>query len=89
MMPPSRISLRSCGLPATVHLSKDIDAAAAEQISLALSRRYMSADAYFELKKFSYYPHDFKKLDFLKDARNSDPQSLPFRLDTETALRAN
>lgn len=49
----------------------------------------MSADAYFELKKFSYYPRDFKKLDFLKDARNSDPQSLPFRLDTETALRAN
>ena len=37
-----------------MHLGGEIDAGAAEVISLDLSRRYMDADAYYSLKGFSY-----------------------------------
>ena len=62
-----------------IHLSNEIDASSAEQISLELSRRYMDADAYFYLKSFSYYPRGYTRAQFDDDVLNSDPKALPFR----------
>lgn len=68
-----------------IHLSQELDAASAERISLELSRRYMGADAYFELKGFSYYPRGYTRAQFDQDVRASDPAMLPFEKTLETA----
>ncbi|WP_206419547.1 hypothetical protein [Xanthomonas campestris] len=62
-----------------IHLSSDFDAKSAENASLELSRRYMDADAYFNLKSFSYYPRDYTRADFEIDVSDSDILQLPFR----------
>jgi hypothetical protein len=61
-----------------MHLSRDIDAAGAESISLDVSRRFMTMDDYFDLESFSYYPRDYGRLDFDADVAQSDPLTLPF-----------
>lgn len=63
-----------------MHLSDEFDAVSAEAASLELSRRYMNSDAYFSLKSFSYYPRDYRRVDFDADVLASDPAVLPFRL---------
>jgi hypothetical protein len=63
-----------------IRLSRDLDAAAAEQIGLKLSRQYMDTDAYFELKAFSYYPRGYTRDQFEEDIRVSDPKMLPFTI---------
>lgn len=62
-----------------IHLSNDFDAKSAEAASLELSRRYMDAEAYFNLKNFSYYPRDYTRADFDRDVAASDTSQLPFR----------
>ncbi|HFH4281639.1 B12-binding domain-containing radical SAM protein [Pseudomonas aeruginosa] len=62
-----------------IHLSHDFDAKSAEAASLELSRRYMDADAYFNLKSFSYYPRDYARADFDRDVAASETSQLPFR----------
>lgn len=62
-----------------IHLSHDFDATSAEAASLELSRRYMDADAYFDLKSFSYYPRDYARADFDRDVAASETSQLPFR----------
>jgi radical SAM superfamily enzyme YgiQ (UPF0313 family) len=62
-----------------VHLSHDLDAKSVEALSLELSRRYMDADAYFNLKSFSYYPRDYTRADFDRDVASSEISQLPFR----------
>ncbi len=69
-----------------IHPSTEIDAAAAEAISLNLSRRYMDADAYFDLKAFSYYPRDYSRLNFDADVVASPADHLPFRLETASTV---
>ncbi|MBK3663773.1 radical SAM protein [Bradyrhizobium diazoefficiens] len=69
----------------TMHLSRDFDAASAERISLELSRRYMDADAYFDLKGFSYYPRGYTRAQFDQDTHSSDPVTLPFEIAPRTA----
>lgn len=63
-----------------IHLSHDFDAKSAEAASLELSRRYMDADAYFQLKSFSYYPRDYTRADFDRDVAASETSQLPFRV---------
>lgn len=63
-----------------IHLSHDFDAKSAEAASLELSRRYMDADAYFNLKSFSYYPRDYTRADFDRDVAASQTSQLPFRV---------
>ena len=63
-----------------MHLSDEFDEAAAEEISLMLSRRYMDSNSYFTLKSFSYYPRDYGRLDFNSDVHNSNLALLPFRV---------
>jgi len=65
-----------------IHLSHDFDANSAEAASLELSRRYMDADAYFELKSFSYYPREYTRADFDRDVAASETSQLPFRAST-------
>lgn len=65
-----------------IHLSHDFDAKSVEAASLELSRRYMDADAYFNLKSFSYYPRDYTRADFDRDVAASEASQLPFRLST-------
>lgn len=62
-----------------LHLSAEIDQAEAEAMSLSLSRELMSADDYFDLKSFSYYPRGYTRDDFDRDVTGSDPATLPFR----------
>ncbi|EMJ4935768.1 radical SAM protein [Pseudomonas nitroreducens] len=62
-----------------IHLSHDFDAKSAEAASLELSRRYMDADAYFNLKSFSYYPRDYARADFERDVAASEKSQLPFQ----------
>jgi len=66
-----------------IHPSGEIDAVAAEAISLDLSRRYMDADAYFDLKAFSYYPRGYTRSDFNADVAASPTDCLPFRLEPQ------
>lgn len=61
-----------------MNLSREMDATAAEAISLDLSRRYMDADAYWALKSFSYYPREYLRTEFDRDVAGSDRASLPF-----------
>ncbi|MGW5841084.1 B12-binding domain-containing radical SAM protein [Methylorubrum extorquens] len=63
-----------------LHLSPRIDQAEAERLSLELSRRYMDADAYFDLKSFSYYPRGYTRGDFDRDVADCDAERLPFRV---------
>lgn len=65
-----------------IHLSHDFDAMSAEAASLELSRRYMDADAYFNLKSFSYYPRNYTRADFDCDVAASETSQLPFRSST-------
>jgi hypothetical protein len=62
-----------------LHLSSEISAEMAERLSLDLSRRYMTADDYFDLKSFSYYPRGYTRADFLRDVEASSPERLPFQ----------
>lgn len=63
-----------------MHLSDEFDADQAEFASLELSRRFMSMDAYFTLKSFSYYPRDYDRADFDRDVTASASGRLPFEL---------
>lgn len=62
-----------------IHPSPSIDASEAELVSLDLSRRYMDADDYFDLKAFSYYPRGYGREAFNADLAESNPEALPFR----------
>ncbi|GLQ56686.1 B12-binding domain-containing radical SAM protein [Devosia nitrariae] len=64
-----------------MHLSDEFDAEAAELASLQVSRRFMSMDAYFTLKSFSYYPRDYNRADFDRDVTESAGERLPFAVD--------
>jgi hypothetical protein len=76
--PVDRSSALTTGIT-QLHLSAEIDLAEAEQVSLDLSRRYMDANAYFDLKAFSYYPRNYTRSNFDSDLEASPPERLPFR----------
>ena len=64
-----------------LNLSPEICADAADELSLQISRKFMSAKNYFDLKSFSYFSRNYKYTDFIADAKESDPKSLNFALD--------
>jgi len=61
-----------------VHLSAELDEQAAIEVSRSISRSFMSASDYFDLKSFSYFPRHYSFADFEADVRNSDSSQLPF-----------
>jgi hypothetical protein len=64
-----------------LNLSPEICADAADELSLQISEKFMSAKNYFDLKSFSYFSRDYKYTDFIDDVKNSDPKSLNFVID--------
>jgi hypothetical protein len=61
-----------------VHLSAELDDEAAVELSGAISRAFMCAEDYFDLKSFSYFPRDYTYVDFLADACTPGREMLPF-----------
>lgn len=80
--PVDRGAAQACGI-SQLNLSGSIGADAAEEISLDLSRRYMTEEDYFDLKSFSYYPRDFTRSDFGAAVATADRTCLPFRVEPE------
>lgn len=66
---------------AKIHLSKEISAKDAEDLSIEASKRYMNKEDYFDLKSFSYYPRDYSLEDFNCDIENTPTNILPFSQD--------
>lgn len=62
-----------------INLSKDIDHETANKLSREISRKFMSAKNFFFLKKFSYFPRNYKESDFLIDISYEDNLNLSFR----------
>jgi len=73
-------SLESCGASVcyersftgvtSFNLSESIDHKESLKISKELSRDFMTAKDYFDLKSFSYFSRDYKYRDFLKDIKH-------------------
>lgn len=64
-----------------INLSKEIDHESARQISMEISRKFMNANNFFFLKKFSYFPRNYEKSDFLNDISFEKPSNLSFRVE--------
>lgn len=64
----------------SMNLSSEIDHEASLSISNEISRSFMTATQYFELKSFSYFERSYRYGDFCRDVM-ADPGSYGFRLD--------
>ena len=63
---------------ARINLSNTIDFNTANQIAKDISRRMMTADDYFDLKKYGYFSRKYTKEEFWHDIKKLDSNSLPF-----------
>ena len=68
-----------------LHLSSAFDAEAARPLRWKLSRRHMTADDYYDLKAFSYYPRSYDRSDFDADVAETNRDLLPFGFEPRTA----
>lgn len=66
---------------AHLHLSPDIDASRAEEMALELSRSFMNASMFYDLKSFCYFPPNLSYEEFISLARSADPNSLSFSIE--------
>lgn len=64
---------------ANINLSNELDYNLAKEIARDLSKFIMSADDYFELKKYGYFPRNYSKRQFLTDLHETNQDKLPFR----------
>lgn len=65
---------------ANINLSNELDYKSAKEIARDLSRFIMSADDYFELKKYGYFPRNYSKSQFFTDLEKTNQAKLPFRI---------
>lgn len=63
-----------------MHPSHSVDHSRAESMCLEVSRRFMSARDYFDLKAFSYFRRGYQEGDFLADLAQESQEALPFWL---------
>lgn len=63
-----------------IHLSKEIDYVKSIKLSTEISRRYMSAKDYYDLKRFCYFARDYTFKDFMRDLKSSSKEYLNFSL---------
>ena len=63
-----------------INLSSSIDHEAARYLSHQISREFMTAENFFNLKKFSYFPRNYSFNDFLADLKYESPENLSFSL---------
>ncbi len=65
---------------ANINLSKELDYGQAKKMARELSRLIMTADDYFELKKFGYFPRNYYKRQFFTDLDEINQDNLPFKI---------
>jgi hypothetical protein len=65
---------------ALMNLSPSMDHAAANQHSISISKSFMTARDYYDLKSFTYLPRGYSFEDFQRDAECIDESLLPFSL---------
>lgn len=65
---------------ANINLSNELDYGMAKEIARDLSRFIMTADDYFELKKYGYFPRNYSKRQFFIDLYKANQEKLPFRI---------
>lgn len=63
-----------------IHLSSSIDHNQARSISMEISREFMNAQNFFDLKKFSYFSRDYAFDDFLIDLEKEEAKNLSFSI---------
>jgi len=63
-----------------LNLSSEISYEMSMQVSLNISREFMSKNDYFDLKSFGYFRRSYTHSDFLKDIENIDKNELPFNI---------
>lgn len=64
---------------AHINLSKEIDYTLAKKKAKELSRIVMNANDYYDLKKYGYFPRNYKIKHFYDDLKNTDKKKLPFK----------
>lgn len=64
-----------------INLSSSIDHEYARYISREISREFMNAKNFFELKKFSYFSRNYKYEEFLDDLKKEDLRNLSFSIN--------
>lgn len=63
-----------------LNISRKIDLHTAEQLSIEVSKQFMNARDYYDLKAFSYFSRAYLYEDFLKDLNQTNSDMLPFRV---------
>lgn len=63
-----------------LNLSNEINFEKAKQLSIKISKKFMSHQDYFDLKSFSYYPKNYTYNDFIKHLLKIEEEYLPFSL---------
>lgn len=70
-----------------LHLSRAIDNETARALCLDLSKEFMTARDYFEIKSFGYFSPSLTLEDFSATCAKDDPDTLPFSPDPPTVIR--
>lgn len=63
-----------------LNLSKEIDFQKSLALSKEISREFMTAKDFFDLKSFSYFARDYKYSDFLEDITFANQEDVSFKL---------
>lgn len=63
-----------------INLSNEISYDLAEKMAKDLSKFIMTADDYYDLKKYGYFPRNYSKKDFLIDLQGLNQDNLPFKV---------
>nr|WP_165375132.1 radical SAM protein [Malaciobacter halophilus] len=63
-----------------LNLSSEINYEKAKELSIQISKRFMTKDDYFDLKSFSYYPRGYMYNDFINHISKVEEEYLPFSI---------
>ena len=63
-----------------INLSDEINYDLAKTLAKDISRTIMTADDYYELKKYGYFPRDYSRKQFLIDLNDLNQEELPFKI---------
>lgn len=63
-----------------INLSKSVSFNQSLSVSKEISREFMSARDFFDLKSFSYFARDYNYSDFLSDIESSSKENLSFKI---------
>ena len=63
-----------------INLSDEINYDLAKTLAKDISRTIMTADDYYDLKKYGYFPRDYSRKQFLIDLNDLNQEELPFKI---------